>query len=115
GDWSSDVCSSDLRVNRSGQAFEFFPKIYIVIGSGAALVIGNLVSARDAKFATINNHVFLRMAGNAQYRLDELVNIVDEVAAGGIDQFHGAIATACHDSLSVHGPGCAENPVTVVI
>src|SRR5262245_6505824 len=76
----------------AGKAFKLLAQIDVIVGGGATLVIGNPIRAGHAQFATVRHYALLRMASYAHHRFDELVDIVNELTAGSVNQFHSTVA-----------------------
>src|SRR5688572_624185 len=102
-------------VYRAGQALELLAQVDIIVRGGAALVIRNTVGAGHAQFAAVGDDIFLGMARDAHDGIEQLVDVVNELPIGSIDQFHGAVARAGDQALAIRGPDRAENPIAVVV
>ena len=70
----------------------------------------------DAAFVVAeNDEVFTRMPREALHAVARAVHVVDEVAAGDVDELDRAVAAGADEVRAVVAEGGAENPVNVVV
>ena len=55
------------------------------------------------------------MARDAEHGFEQFVDVVDELAIGHIEQFHGAVAAGGEKAFAVAGESSAKHPVALIV
>ena len=94
---------------------ELAHQVHVVVRRGAALIVGDFVNARRAEVAAKGHDVLFRMTRHAKNAFEQLVDVVNELAVGDVDEFHRAVAAAAQQPFAIHRERRGQHPVAVII
>ena len=115
GGQKRSVSAEGYRLHRPRLAFELAHQIHVVVSGSPVLVFLGFINAEAAFGPPIGSPIFARVPHHAVNGLKQFVHVVDELAIGGVDEFHRPVPTGAQETSTIGDPSGSEHPVAVVV